>query len=93
MIAAMIAGRLKDPATRTATEKGIVTSAQLIATDATNRAQVVEISTTEETIGRTLAKLAAGVSVSVTGVATVLANGRLHVRARTLQTIDGSAEN
>lgn len=91
MIATMISGRLKEPAKWRLTEKiKTVTSASLIATDDSNRAQVIALETLDDDIGRQLSKLQAGALVTVTGEATVLPLGRLKIRVRTVQTIQAS---
>ena len=87
MIATMISGRLKDTAKWRLTEKiKTVTSANLIATDDSNRAQVIALETSDDDIGRRLCKLQAGALVTVTGEATVLPLGRLKIRVRTVET-------
>ena len=91
MISAMVSGRLKEPAKWRLTEKiKTVTSASLIAADDSKRAQVIALETVDDDIGRRLRKLQAGALVTVTGEATVLPMGRLKIRVRALQPIQGS---
>lgn len=88
MIATMISGRLKEPATRRLTDKSkTLTTAQMIATDDGNRAQLVLLETLDDDIGRSLRLLLAGASLTVTGAATVLPLGRLKIRVRTVATL------
>ena len=89
MIATMISGRLKEPAKWRLTEKiRTFTSATMIATDDSNRAQIIALETLDDDIGRRMCKLPAGALVTVTGEATVLPLGRLKIRVRTVQTIE-----
>ena len=88
MIATMISGRLKEPATRRLTEKAkTLTSAIMIAADGSNCAQVIALETIDDDLGRALRKLTAGELITVTGEATVLPLGRLKLRVRSLTTI------
>ena len=88
MIATMISGRLKEPAKWRLTEKiRTFTNATMIATDDSNRAQLITLETLDDDIGRRLRKLQAGASVTITGEATVLPLGRLKVRVRTVATL------
>lgn len=87
MIATMISGRLKEPAKWRLTEKiKTLTSAAMIATDDSNRAQLIALETLDDDIGRQLSKVQAGALVTVTGEATVLPMGRLKIRVRTVAT-------
>ena len=94
MIAALISGRLKDApkwsivAPRFTTTR---TTATMIATDASNRARVVELETDDEAIGRTLRKLPAGAIFTVGGEMSIPPNGKICVRVRTVATLAESA--
>lgn len=84
----MIAGRLKEAAKWRLTEKiKTLTTATMIATDDSNRAQVIALETFDDDIGRRLRKLQAGASVTVTGEATLLPLGRLKIRVRTVESL------
>jgi uncharacterized membrane protein len=89
MIACMVSGRLKEKAKwhlkmpRVTT----ITTATMIATDASNRARVIELETDDEEIGRPLRALAAGDTLTVTGATTLLSGPAMMMRVRTLTTI------
>lgn len=84
----MISGRLQAPATRRLTDKfKTLTTAQMIAADDGNRAQLVLLETLDEDIGLRLRLLLAGASLTVKGVA-VLPLGRLKIKVRTVTTIE-----
>lgn len=91
MIAAMVSGRLKDSpkwslvAPRFTTTH---TTAAMIATDASNRARVIELETDDDEIGRTLRKLNAGAMFTASGEISLSPTaGKLAMRVRTLTII------
>ena len=93
MIATMISGRLREPAKWRLTEKiRTFTSATMIATDESNRAQIIALETLDDDIGRRLRKLRAGALVTVTGEATLSPMGRLKIRVRTVATLTTASE-
>lgn len=96
MIAAMASGRLKDAprwslvAPRfTATH----TTAAMIATDASNRARVIELETDDDEIGRALRKLSAGAMLTITGPTALLEGGKLSMRVMTMVTLEQHASD
>jgi len=65
-----------------------ITTATMIATDASNRARVIELETDDDEIGRTLCKLNAGAMFTASGEISLLpTDGKLAMRVRTLTTI------
>jgi hypothetical protein len=93
MIHALIEGRLKEPAKwrivpRRFTDETIAT---MIASDAANRARVIELVTNDSDTGRALRKLKEGEPFSVTGEVSIGKDGAIRVRVRTVQTLASEA--
>lgn len=91
MIAAMVSGRLKDApkwslvAPRFTTTH---TTAAMIATDASNRARVIELETDDDEIGRALRKLSAGATFTASGEISLLPTGKVCMRVRAVAALN-----
>ena len=89
MIAAMISGRLKEKAKWQIVMPRVttLTTATMIAPDASNRAQVITMETNDEALGLELRRLGEGDMLTATGEISVQTTGKVHMRARLVTTI------
>ncbi|WP_156861987.1 hypothetical protein [Casimicrobium huifangae] len=89
MIAAMISGRLKEKAKWQIVMPRVttLTTATMIAPDASNRAQVITMETNDEALGLELRRLGEGDMLTATGEISVQTTGKVHMRVRLVTTI------
>ena len=85
----MISGRLKEKAKWQIVMPRVttLTTATMIAPDASNRAQVITMETNDEALGLELRRLGEGDMLTATGEISVQTTGKVHMRVRLVTTI------